>query len=344
MSGVPIPTFQWIEGWGSLPAGMATADIPAVGVDSRDRVYVFARAEVPIVVLDQSGDFLGAFGQGVFKRPHGIAVGPDDTLWCVDDEGHQVVHMSADGAVLEVIARPDQSATTGYRPGYPHTVTASSPPFCYPTGASLSTVDELWVTDGYGNARVHCFGSSRTLLESWGDPGSGLGEFVIPHGVLYEAADRLLVTDRENERIQVLDRAGRVLSIWGGLNCPNNVVRYSEETYAVTELGRAIQGTGSRLAISSNAIPARVTIRAREGSLLAEFAPPTRTGDERVWFAPHGVAVDSHGALYVGEVLKAYSQGHAPATLPTLHKLVRTNEGFSTPTRRAATDWVGDGR
>ncbi len=313
--------FKWVTGWGSLPEGLELGDVPAVGVDSQDRVFVFTRAQKPVIVLDREGSVLAAWGEGLFARPHGIYVAPDDTLWCVDDFGQRVLHLTPEGDVLQRIEAPDQSAVTCYRPGYPHSVVRSSPPFCYPTSACLSAgEDRVWVSDGYGNARIHEFSIDGSLLASWGDPGTELRQFVIPHGVLADHEGRLFVSDRENERVQILDERGSVLAVWSGVHCPNNVVAYGG-VYALAELGRTVQGTGADMVVVPDAMRARITICDSEGSVLAEMRLPGSASDT-VWFAPHGIAVDSRGDIYVGEVTTAYSQGHAPK-LPTLHKLVR---------------------
>ena len=293
-------------------------------MDSRDQVFVFNRSELPVIVFDRQGSFVRAWGEGMFRRPHGIHVAPDDTIWCVDDEGQRVVHLTQEGEVLLEIAEPDQSLVTGYVVGHPHSVVRSSGPFCWPTGAFVGPHgDEVWVTDGYGNARVHRFGIDGSLLGSWGDPGLGPGQFVIPHGVLCEPDGRLLISDRENERVQCVGADGRVLSIWSGVNCPNNVARYLNGAYVVAELGRKIQGVPPDRLIVPDAMPPRLTIRDAGGNLLAEVVPPETAVSEINWFTPHGIAADSVGDVYVGEVPFAYSDGRAPRGLPTLHKLVR---------------------
>jgi glucose/arabinose dehydrogenase len=76
--------------WGKLPDGWRFGDVAAVGVDHADRVYVFTRGEHPMIVFDRDGKFLRSWGEGDFKRPHGVHMGPDDSIYCTDDGDHTV--------------------------------------------------------------------------------------------------------------------------------------------------------------------------------------------------------------------------------------------------------------
>jgi DNA-binding beta-propeller fold protein YncE len=315
--------FRWTPGWGKLPTGTRLGDVPAIGVDSHDQILVFQRAEPPVLVFNQDGDLLASWGDGLFKRPHGIFVAPDDSVYCIDDEGQCVKKFTRDGTLVQEINAKDQTAVTGYRPGYPYSVARSSPPFCYPTGAALTRdAGELLVTDGYGNARVHRFDKEGRLVSSFGDPGSAPTQFVIPHGIHVEDDGTYFVSDRENERAQIFDAVGNYIESWAGLNCPNNIVKGNDGYFYVAELGRKMQGPPEGKYVVRNAMPARVTVRDRAGHEVAGWESPDPDGDG-VFFAPHGIAIDSRGDLYIGEVVKAYSGGLAPAGLPTLHKFER---------------------
>src|SRR5262245_2217033 len=71
--------------WAKLPPGWGWTEVAAVATDSRDRVYVFSRGEHPLTVFDRDGRFVASWGEGLFKRPHGIFIGPDDAVYCTDD-------------------------------------------------------------------------------------------------------------------------------------------------------------------------------------------------------------------------------------------------------------------
>ena len=84
---------------------------------------------------------------------------------------------------------------------------------CRPT-LRLHRRGEFFISDGYGNARVHKFAADGKLLFSWGEPGTAPGQFNLPHGVWIDRRGRLLVADRENDRVQVFDQGGKLLEVW----------------------------------------------------------------------------------------------------------------------------------
>jgi hypothetical protein len=312
--------FRWITGWGRLPAGMTLGDVPGVAVDSHDRLFAFQRGEPPVVVFDRDGELVDSWGEGLFKRAHGIFIGPDDSVYCADDAGQAIRRFSPDGRLELEITAPDQSGVTGYRRGYHRSVERSAPPFCYPTAAAPSHDGEhVMVTDGYGNARLHRFDMKGALVSSFGDPGDGPSQFIIPHGIHIEADGTMYVSDRENERAQIFTATGEYVGAWTGMSCPNNIVRGPDGFYYTTELGRTVQGPPGAKYVVADALAPRITVRDASGAIVVEWGAPE---PERVFFAPHGIAIDSHGDLYVGEVTASNSYGLAPPRA-ALHKFVR---------------------
>jgi len=100
MLGTGVHRYEAVSGWAKLPPGYEfNADVAGVGVDAQDRVYCFNRGTHPMVVLDRDGNFLRSWGEGVFKRAHGVHMAPDDTLWLTDDGDHTVRHCTLDGKV-----------------------------------------------------------------------------------------------------------------------------------------------------------------------------------------------------------------------------------------------------
>ena len=262
--------FEAIAGWGQLPAGWSYGgQVPGVAVDSQDRVYVFNRGEDPVIIFDQDGQFLGSWGEGLFTRPHGLCIGPDETIYCVDDEGHAVRHFSLDGSPVGAIT-VEHPADTGYKPGYVHSVARSGPPFCYPTDLIFSANGDMYVSDGYGNARIHKFSGNGELLLSWGDPGDGPGQFVVPHGLCADRTGRIYVADRQNERIQVFSPEGEFVTQWQDVRCPNKMVIDSEDNMYVTELGLVVLGNIDNPQFFLNGPHVRMTVRDLSGNILVE--------------------------------------------------------------------------
>ena len=110
--------FRWIKGWGRTPHGMTLGDVPGVAVDSKDRVFAFQRGEPPIVVFDRGGEFVTSWGDGVFKRTHGIHIAADDSVYCVGDLDHAVRKFTADGKPLMTLGTPGRPSDTGWHGEY----------------------------------------------------------------------------------------------------------------------------------------------------------------------------------------------------------------------------------
>ncbi len=300
------------EGWAKLPPGLEfNADVAAVGVDAQDRVYAFNRGAHPMVVLDREGNFLRSWGEGVFRRPHGVLMAPDDTLWLTDDGDHTVRHCTLDGKVLATLGVPGAPA--------PY---LSGEPFHRCTHTALSPRGELYVSDGYGNARVHKFAPDGRRLHSWGEPGTDPGQFNIPHNICCDADGWVYVADRENHRVQVFDGAGRFETQWVNMHRPSGLFRERgpEGRFYVGEIGG---GLGVNVDMPN--IGPRVSIYDAKGALLARLGSRPAGLEPGQFISPHGLAVDSRGDVYVGEV--SYTnwgrRGPIPPGLRSLQKLVK---------------------
>ena len=140
--------------WAKLPSHLSWQEVTAVAIDSRDRVYVFNRGEHPVAIFDGDGTFLKSWGEGVFARPHGITIGPDDAVYCTDDLDHTVRKFTPDGQLLLTIGTSGVPSNTGATSVDYRTIRQVGPPFYFPTNLALSPRGEIYVSDGYGNARA----------------------------------------------------------------------------------------------------------------------------------------------------------------------------------------------
>jgi DNA-binding beta-propeller fold protein YncE len=159
-------------------------------------VYVFNRGEHPLVVFDRDGKFLHSWGEGVFSRPHGITIGPDDAVYCTDDHDHTVRKFTPEGKLLLTLGTSGRPSDTGATSMDFRTIRHSGPPFHYPTNVALAPSGELYVSDGYGNARIHRFTADGRLLLSWGEPGGGPGQFRVPHGIAVDRQGKDIEAER----------------------------------------------------------------------------------------------------------------------------------------------------
>ncbi len=306
--------------WAKLPVGWDWKEATAVAADSRDRVFVFSRGKCPLVVFDRDGTFLTAWGEGLFVRPHGVFIGPDDSVYLTDDSDHTVRKFSPDGKLLLTLGTSGKPSDTGATSVDFRTIQRAGPPFHFPCNVALSPAGEIYVCDGYGNARIHKFTADGRLLFSWGEPGNGPGQFRIPHGIAVDREGTVYVADRENSRLQIFDPNGGFIAEWTDVARPCQVFVDRAGKVFVAELGyRAGMWPGTS-APSPDATGGRVSIFDLSGKLLARWGGsvnPTAPGD---FFAPHGIWVDSHGDIYVAEVTLS-AGGNRGLVSPDCHSL-----------------------
>jgi hypothetical protein len=302
--------YEVLEGWGRLPEGWSYVEVVGVACDSHDRVYVFNRGRHPVIVLDREGKFVDAWGEGLFKSPHGISIDRNDHLWLTDDKDHTVHKFTADGKRLLMLGESGRASDTGYEVGR-SPVLRSAGPFNRVTKVAVDARGDLYISDGYGNARVHKFSAPGRLLFSWGDPGRGPGQFILPHGIAVDSAGLVYVADRENSRVQIFSPAGEYLREWTFLNRPYDIYIDGQDTLHIAEGGFLNKQADGRLAAHDQAMVfppeghspiARVTVCDPDGNIMAQIGgdPPFLPGN---FIAPHCIWADRCGDLYIGETV-----------------------------------------
>ena len=311
--GIAPYSYEVVEGWGKLPPDWTYREAAAVGVDSKDNVYVFCRGEHPIIVYDKDGNFLRSWGEDLFRRAHGITLGPDDTIYCTDDEDHTVRKCTLDGRVLLTLGVPGQP-----------TPFMSGDPFNKCTHVALDPQSgDIYVSVGYCNAKVHKYSPDGKLLFSWGEPGTGPSEFNIVHNIATDKDGWVYVADRENHRIQVFDRNGRFETQWNNMSRPCGLYIDPKEsqTVYVGEFGSAIF-----LNADAPGLGPRVSLMDTGGNTLARLGDGPMSEAPGRFIAPHGVSVDSEGSIYVAEVSwTIYGRNQdPPREVRTIQKLALT--------------------
>lgn len=284
-------------------------DVTGVAVDSEDRVYILRRGDDPITVLDRDGNILERWGNGYFStRPHFISVS-DGKAYVADDGGHRIFVFDLKGQLLETIGSGTPAATGLDEEGRPSAAitldrVTGGPPFNRPTKVVAAPGGELFVSDGYRNCRVHRFAMDRESVHSWGGPGADAGCFVIPHGVTLDAQGRVYVCDRENDRIQVFSHDGELLEVWNEVQRPTDLTFDRHGRMYVAELARGpIDLKSWRLGPAEQERPGRITVFNPDRGIAARISSPAIE-----FLAPHAIAVDSSGAIYVSEVPESFAK------------------------------------
>ena len=264
------------EGWLAQSDNQEMGWIPAVACDSKDNVYVYSRNDHPLVVYNRQGDMLGVWGEGILepKTAHGIFIDLNDNVYCTDASTHCVHKFNSEGKLVMTLGTPGQ---TGIHDG---------DPFNLATDIDVASNGDIFISDGYGNARVHRYSADGELILSWGERGDGPGQFSISHCVRIDKDDRVWVCDRENNRIQIFDLDGNFLTEWTDLLRPNTVYFDKEDDVVyIAELTH------------------QLSIYSLEKELITQWGG-AKSSDQPGEFigGPHGLWVDSHGDIYVGEV------------------------------------------
>ena len=232
--------YRFERDWAKLPRGWSF-DSPAPAgrpprtcvrgaATANGEVLVLARSAHPVMVFDAEGRFVTAWGEGSFSGfVHGLSVDPAGHVWIADAGYHEVTQHAADGTLIRRFGDREFPAPTFY-----------GRPFNMPTGVAFAADGAFYVSDGYGNRRVHRFAPDGTLLHSWGEAGSGPGQFALVHFIAIDDRDRVYIADRENNRIQLFDAAGKFLAEWTEFRHPSDLAFGREKIYVGAQDGLSI--------------------------------------------------------------------------------------------------------
>jgi DNA-binding beta-propeller fold protein YncE len=319
-------SYSVVPGWEQLPAGWEHIDVAGAAVDSEDRVFLICRGDHPIIIYDRDGKFVKSWGEGQFSfRTHGITIGSDDMVYCTDDDDHTVRKYTPDGELIFKLGISGTPSDTGYVPGKLDTITKPAGPFNRPTNLAVAPNGDLYISDGYGNCRIHRFSPKGELKQSWGTPGGGPGEFHLPHGIAASSDGRIWVCDRENDRIQIFSPDGEYLSEWTDVQRPTQIYIDAKGIAYVSELWWRPGQKSYRFGDQTVSRPPRVSVFNIDGTLLSRFGASENMAAEGALVAPHGICADSRGDIYVPEVTDTFGvkPGCVPSDTHTFQKFVR---------------------
>lgn len=313
--------FELVPGWEKCPPGpeYSHEDVAGVACDGQDRVYLHTRKGERVMVYDKDGNFLHKWGDGVFNRAHGITI-HGDRVYCTDDQDSVIRVFTLEGQHLWTLGQVKEVTDTGYgfikgRKAQVHHnewVERSAGPFNCCCNVCIAANSDIFVADGYSNARIHHFSPDGKLLNSWGDVGTGPGQFHLPHGIALDNAENVIVCDRENDRLQFFGRDGSYQKMWTDVLRPTDVAVDKDGLIYVSELWRPMEaGQGSFThGFADHDLPGRVTVFNPEGGIMARWgADEANRSAPGNFIAPHALALDSEGSLYVAEVSVSFGSG-----------------------------------
>lgn len=177
--------------------------ISGITADAEGDIYILQRgaATPPVVVTDARGNVLRSFGRGLFTLPHSIRLDPAGNVWAVDSNTSMIFKFSPTGEKLLEINVGD--------------VPDRDERFCAAADIAISQDGQVFVADGYCNARVVVYDATTgRLVREWGRAGTGPGEFDLVHSIAISPEGHVYVADRENGRLQWFTPEGEYLGEW----------------------------------------------------------------------------------------------------------------------------------
>jgi peptidylamidoglycolate lyase len=251
--------------WAKLPAGMTwDGSTSNVAADGQGNVVVLVRTAPFFRVFTRDGDFVKAWGEAeLYTEPHSVMFDHEGFIWSTDSRGHLVYKFNTDGDLLMTLG---QKGVTGDN--------TATDLFNRPNAVAIAPNGDIYVSDGYNNARVVHFNSNGQFLGViGGTEGSEPGQLELPHGVVLDSAGRILVGDSANARISVFDPDGEFVETWDAPSRGDMVIS-SDDTVYVSDVNA---GSISVL---------------RDGELVETIPGLGR---------PHGLTLDSDGTLYASD-------------------------------------------
>ena len=271
-----VPDSEWL----GLPEYWSLGLCSDVAIDSQDRVWVGSRGDHPVSIWNPDGTLNGLWNETNFQILHGLYINPADEVWLVDAGLHVARKYSPAGDLLMTLGKEGQAVPTVTHAG------EQGGPFNMPTAVGEATDGTIFVSDGYGNRRVHKFTKDGELISSWGRSGEGPGEFSIVHGITVTDDGVVIVSDRENNRVQLFDLDGEFIREIPDLLFPASTTVVDDLIYIV-EMG-----------LPPNEQPNGFRVVTFDGELVGQWyyeKAGTPVGG-------HGIALDSTGSVYIADL------------------------------------------
>lgn len=271
-----------LAGWGqSVPLaanGATLGTVSSVAADRSGVLYVLQRGDKadPVIAVDRAGRVLRSWGKGMFTVPHSVRVDPEGNIWTVDAGSSVLLKFTPEGKKLQEIDVGEIAKGSA----------CAFPTLCGTTDVTFGPQGRLFVSDGYGNARILEYTADGKRVKVWGSKGTGPSQFQIPHGIALDGKV-LYVADRTNARVQRFDLEGKFLGEWTDLGRP----------FALKIEDGALWVAG--MTVEAKASPRILKVNPASGKILSQMEAP----------GPHSIDVNERG--------EAFASGCCGGTTPT---------------------------
>lgn len=311
-----------------LPPDLYFGEVAGVAVNSKGHIFVFSRGNTTgpayaagaaqLLEFDPDGEYVREIGHNLYawSYAHSVKVDPQDNIWVADKGSDMVIKFTPEGRVAMVFGRKQEASDEDTAP-----LKHLKPPLPPVDGMFRQVTDVAWdsagngyISDGYINSRVAKVDKNGNWLKSWGEPGSGPGQFITPHSIAVDAQDHVYVADRGNRRIQVFDTEGKFLrqiTIDVPFDPSAKPAIGNPPQLPITS-GNQLMAPGAPWAIcitpgpkqvlyAADAYPGRIYKLSLEGKVLGLFGTSGKQLEQFGWI--HEIACPSENTLYVAELL-----------------------------------------
>ena len=322
----PVPTIPYrsVPDFLKLPQDTYFGEVAGVAVNSKGHVFVFSRgdttgpaygaAAAQLLEFGADGHFIREIGHHLYawSFAHSVKIDKDDNIWVADKGSDMVIKFNPEGRVSMVFGRKQEASDEGTEP-----LRHPKPPLPPVDGTFRQVTDMAWdaagntyISDGYINSRVAKIDKDGNWLKSWGEPGSGLGQFNTPHSIAVDAHGQVYVADRGNRRIQVFDGDGTYLrqitiDVPAGPNARPAIGNQPGATTGAMAPGApwaiCITPGKNQVLFSSDGYPGRIYKLTLEGRVLGMLGESGKQLKQFGWV--HEIACPSETELYVAELL-----------------------------------------
>jgi DNA-binding beta-propeller fold protein YncE len=333
-SPVPEIKFRAQTDFFKLPPDLYLGEVAGVAVNSKGHIFVFSRgsttgpaygaAAAQLLEFDADGKYVREIGHHLYawSFAHAVKVDRQDNIWVADKGSDMVIKFSPEGRVLMVFGRKQEASDEGTEP-----LKHPKPPLPPVDGTFRQVTDMAWdpagntyISDGYINSRVAKIDKDGNWIKSWGEPGTGPGQFNTPHSIATDEAGHVYVADRGNGRIQVFDGDGKYLREirinvpydhnihpWLG-NMPSQVPPNSETPAPLNKTmtngapwAICITPGPAPVMYAADGYPGRIYKLTLEGKVLGVLGKTGHGPGEFGWI--HELACPSENVVYAAELL-----------------------------------------